>query len=126
MKKGTKIGINLFIFFIVICTLIFINWQHIFGGNRMIANVKAIYQLEIKGKDIAKTTNVDNDTLYIIPKNHLDTYIKVMSKEGYILSEKDVKHNRLVFDKDHICVAIHYKQFAYKYIIIETTFSEVI
>ncbi|MFP7176987.1 hypothetical protein [Priestia filamentosa] len=124
MRKGMKIGISFFIFVMVVWSLIFLNWEHIFGTNRPIANMKAIYQLEIKGKDIAKTSNVDNDTLYIIPRGHLDTYINMMSKKGYVLSERDVQHNKLVFKEGQNTVSISYKRFARKYTIIESPFLE--
>ncbi|WP_019392787.1 hypothetical protein [Priestia filamentosa] len=124
MRKGMKIGISFFIFVMVVWSLIFLNWEHIFGTNRPIANMKAIYQLEIKGKDIAKTSNVDNDTLYIIPRGHLDTYINMMSKKGYVLSERDVQHNKLVLKEGQNTVSISYKRFARKYTIIESPFLE--
>ncbi|MED3728741.1 hypothetical protein HPB58_14515 [Priestia filamentosa] len=124
MKKGMKIGISFSIFVMVVWSLIFINWEHIFGTNRPIANIKALYQLEIKEKDIAKTSNVDNDILYIVPRGHLDTYIKMMSKEGYVLSEEDIQHNKLIFKEGQNTVSITYKRFARKYTIIESPFLE--
>ncbi|MFP7416768.1 hypothetical protein SFC65_24740 [Priestia filamentosa] len=124
MKKGMKISISFLIFVMGVWSLILINWEHIFETNRPIANMKAIYQLEIKGKDIAKTSNVDNDMLYIVPKGHLDTYIKMMSKEGYVLSEEDIEHNKLVFKEGQNTVSISYKRFARKYTIIESPFPE--
>jgi hypothetical protein len=122
MKKGTMITIGSFLFILIMMSIVFINWQHIFGTNRPIANAKAIYQLELKDKDIAKTSDVDNNILYLVPKGHLDTYIKMMNEKGYKLSEKDVKHNRLVFKKGQNFIGISYKRFARKYTIIESPF----
>ncbi|MEM4997732.1 MULTISPECIES: hypothetical protein [Priestia] len=122
MKKIMIIACSSIIFIVLITFIVFVNWQHIFGANRPIANAKAIYQLEFKDKGIAETSNVDNDILYIVPKGHLDTYIKTMNKKGYKLSEKDIDHNRLVFQKGNNFTEISYKRFARKYTMIESPF----
>lgn len=122
MNKTFKIFSGSLIVIIILLIIVFINWQHIFGDNRPIANMKAIYQLEIKDKPMAKTSDVDNNILYLVPKGHLDTYIDMMKKKGYKLTEKDVNHNTLIFEKGKNFTSISYKRFARKYTIIESPF----
>lgn len=122
MNKTFKIFSGSLIVIIILLIIVFINWQHIFGDNRPIANMKAIYQLEIKDKPMAKTSDVDNNILYLVPKGHLDTYIDMMKKKGYKLTEKDVSHNTLIFEKGKNFTSISYKRFARKYTIIESPF----
>ncbi|MCY9026820.1 hypothetical protein MOF32_28495 [Priestia megaterium] len=122
MNKTFKIFSGCLIAIIILLIIVFINWQHIFGDNRPIANMKAIYQLEIKDKPMAKTSDVDNNILYLVPKGHLDTYIDMMKKKGYKLTEKDVNHNTLIFEKGKNFTSISYKRFARKYTIIESPF----
>jgi len=122
LNKTFKIFSGSLIVIIILLIIVFINWQHIFGDNRPIANMKAIYQLEIKDKPMAKTSDVDNNILYLVPKGHLDTYIDMMKKKGYKLTEKDVNHNTLIFEKGKNFTSISYKRFARKYTIIESPF----
>ncbi|QTL51942.1 MULTISPECIES: hypothetical protein [Priestia] len=122
MSKIIKFLLGSFAIVIVLMIIVFINWEYIFGDSRPIANAKAIYQLEFKDKDIAETSDVDNKILYVVPKGDLDTYIKMMRKSGYKLSEKDLEHNTLTFKKGNNFTAVSYKRFARKYTIIESPF----
>ncbi|MED4003701.1 hypothetical protein [Priestia aryabhattai] len=122
MYKIFKLIIGIILVMIVLLVIIFINWQSIFGDNRPIANAKAIYQLEINKKDIAETTDVDNNILYLVPKGHLDTYIDMMKEKGYKLTEKDPKHKTLLIQKGNTYTEIYYKKFAKRYTIISSPF----
>ncbi|MGF9891213.1 hypothetical protein ABEX78_21370 [Priestia megaterium] len=122
MSKILKLILGFFITVVVLMVVTFINWEYIFGDNRPIANAKAIYQIEFKDKDIAETSDVDNNILYLVPKGHLDTYIKMMRKSGYELSERDPKHNTLLLKKGNNYTEINYRRFARKYTIIDSPF----
>ncbi|MDF2052605.1 hypothetical protein [Priestia megaterium] len=122
MYRIFKLIIGIILVMIVLLVIIFINWQSIFGDNRPIANAKAIYQLEINKKDIAETTDVDNNILYLVPKGHLDTYIDMMKEKGYKLTEKDQKHKTLLIQKGNTYTEIYYKKFAKRYTIISSPF----
>lgn len=122
MSKVFKIILGTFITVVVLMVVTFINWEYIFGDNRPIANAKAIYQIEFKDKDIAETSDVDNRILYIVPKGHLDTYIKMMHKRGYELSERDPKRKTLLLQKGNSFTEINYRKFARKYTIIDSPF----
>ncbi|WP_456363509.1 hypothetical protein [Priestia aryabhattai] len=122
MSKILKLILGSFLAIVVLLIITFINWEYIFGDNRPIANAKAIYQIEFKDKDIAETSDVDNRILYIVPKGHLDTYIKMMHKSGYELSERDSKRKTLLFKKGNNFTEINYRKFARKYTIIDSPF----
>ncbi|MED5247484.1 hypothetical protein [Priestia sp. LL-8] len=122
MYRIFKLIIGIILVMIVLLVIIFINWQSIFGDNRPIANAKAIYQLEVNKKDIAETTDVDNNILYLVPKGHLDTYIDMMKEKGYKLTEKDLKHKTLLIQKGNTYTEIYYKKFAKRYTIISSPF----
>ncbi|MED4285152.1 hypothetical protein P4679_24845 [Priestia megaterium] len=122
MSKVFKIILGAFIAVVVLMVVTFINWEYIFGDNRPIANAKAIYQIEFKDKNIAETSDVDNRILYVVPKGHLDTYIKMMRKNGYELTERDPKHNTLLLKKGNNYTEINYRKFARKYTIIDSPF----
>jgi hypothetical protein len=122
MYRIFKFTLGFILVMIVLLVIIFINWQSIFGDNRPIANVKAIYQLEFNKKEIAETSDVDNNTLYLVPKGHLDTYISMMKEKGYKLTEKDLKHKILLFKKGNHYTEISLKKFARRYTIISSPF----
>lgn len=65
---------------------------------------------------------MDNNILYLVPKGHLDTYLSRMNEKGYKLTEKDIDHNRLVFQKGKHFTEISYKRFARKYTMIRSPF----
>ncbi|WP_426638633.1 hypothetical protein [Priestia aryabhattai] len=88
IKKVLVLFLTILISTIIALSVIFINWEHIFGDTRPIANAKAMYQLEFKDKNIAETTDVDNNIMYIVPKGHLDTYIEMMKKKRVLLNRK--------------------------------------
>ncbi|MEH6930340.1 hypothetical protein, partial [Priestia megaterium] len=89
---------------------------------RPIANAKAMYQLEFKDKDIAETTDVDNNIMYIVPRGHLDTYIEMVKKKGYSLTEKDNKNHTLLLEKRNNFTEISYKSLTSRYTIISSPF----
>ncbi|MHA7098706.1 hypothetical protein [Priestia aryabhattai] len=122
MSKILKLILGSFITVVVLMVVVFINWEYIFVDNRPIANAKAIYQIEFKDKDIAETSDVDNRILYVVPKGHLDTYIKMMRKNGYESTERDPKHNTLLLKKGNNYTEINYRKFARKYTIIDSPF----
>ncbi|QSF35854.1 hypothetical protein ICR95_25610 (plasmid) [Priestia megaterium] len=122
MYRIFKFTLGFILVMIVLLVIIFINWQSIFGDNRPIANVKAIYQLEFNKKEIAETSDVDNNILYLVPKGHLDTYISMMKEKGYKLTEKDLKHKTLTLQKGNHYTEISYKKFARRYTIISSPF----
>ncbi|MCM3545766.1 hypothetical protein [Priestia megaterium] len=43
----------------------------------------------------------------------------MMNKKGYVLKEKDIDHNRLVFNDGQENQQIYYKRFARKYTMID-------
>ncbi|MBC9706285.1 MAG: hypothetical protein H9W81_15170 [Enterococcus sp.] len=126
MGKNRVLKVS-FVFVIVVIILfafILINWKPLFGENRPVQNLKAIYQIEIQDKQIAQTSNVHNVIQYIVPKGKLDAFIDAMGKKGYKLIETDPSHNRLEFQKDNNIISISYKTFAKKYIKIENPFED--
>lgn len=122
VKKILVLFLAILISTVVIFTVLLINWEHIFGDNRPIANAKAMYQLEFKDKDIAETTDVDNNIMYVVPKGHLDTYIEMMKEKGYTLTEKDDKHHTLLLKKDNNFTEISYKSLTSRYTLIGSPF----
>lgn len=122
MNKFYKIIFGLILVMVALVVIVFINWQYIFGDNRPIANAKAIYQLEVKNQAIAETSDVDNNILYLVPRGHLNTYISMMKEKGYKLSERDLKHKTLIFQKGNNYTEISYKRFARKYTLISSPF----
>ena len=122
IKKILVLFLAILISTIIVLSVIFINWEHIFGDTRPIANAKAMYQLEFKDKDIAETTDVDNNIMYIVPKGHLDTYIEMMKKKGYSLTEKDNKNHTLLLEKRNNFTEISYKSLTSRYTIISSPF----
>lgn len=121
-KKILALFLAILVSTIIVLSVIFINWEHIFGDTRPIANAKAMYQLEFKDKDIAETTDVDNNIMYLVPKGHLDTYIEMMKKKGYTLTEKDDKHHTLLIKKGNTFTEISYKSFTSRYTLISSPF----
>lgn len=122
IKKILVLFLAILISTIIVLSVIFINWEHIFGDTRPIANAKAMYQLEFKDKNIAETTDVDNNIMYIVPKGHLDTYIEMMQKKGYSLTEKDNKNHTLLLEKRNNFTEISYKSLTSRYTIISSPF----
>ncbi|MED0665620.1 hypothetical protein P4T04_04730 [Bacillus badius] len=124
MKKKLILKVSAILIVIIFVSLIFIliNWKNLFNENRPIENLKAIYQIEIKNKEIAQTSDVHNTIQYISPEDKLDPFIDVMNKKGYKLLEMDSSHNKLLFQKDNNIVSVSYETFAKKYIKIESPF----
>ncbi len=114
-NRVLKVSFAFVIVVIILFVFILINWKPLFGENRSIQNLKAIYRIEIQDKQIAQTSNVHNVRQYIVPKGKLDVFIDAMSKKGYELIETDPSHNRLDFQKDNQVMSISYKTFAKKY-----------
>ncbi|RDZ11003.1 hypothetical protein C3744_21740 [Priestia megaterium] len=104
---------------IVSGALLLLNWEKVFGDYRPIQTAKAVFKLEVGSQDVAKTTDRDDALHYMVKKGHLDEYIKLMNEKGYVLKEKDIDHNRLVFNDGQENQQIYYKRFARKYTMIE-------
>ncbi|MCM3769065.1 hypothetical protein M3225_01030 [Priestia aryabhattai] len=104
---------------IVSGALLLLNWEKVFGDYRPIQTAKAVDKLEVGSQDLAKTTDRDDALHYMVKKGHLDGYIKLMNEKGYVLKEKDIDHNRLVFNNVQENQQSYYKRFARKYTMIE-------
>ena len=99
--------------------LLLLNWERVFGDYRPIQTATAVFKLEVGSQDVAETTDSDDALHYMVKKGHLDEYIQLMNKKGYVLKEKDIDHNRLVFNYGQENQQIYYKRFARKYTMIE-------
>jgi hypothetical protein len=73
----------------------------------------------VESQDVGKTTDRDDALHYMVEKGHLDQYIQLMSEKGYVLKEKDIDHNPLVFNNGQENQQIYYKRFARKYTMID-------
>lgn len=60
--------------------------------------------------------------MYLVPKGHLDTYIEMMKKKGYVLTEKDDKHRTLLLKKGNTFTEISYKSLTSRYTLISSPF----
>ncbi|MFQ6386548.1 hypothetical protein ACLNAR_02080 [Priestia aryabhattai] len=99
--------------------LLLLNWERVFGDYRPIQTATAVFKLEVGSQDVAETTDSDNVLYYMVKKGHLDEYIQLMNEKGYVLKEKDIDHNRLVFNDGQEDEQIYYKRFARKYTMID-------
>jgi len=106
-------------FIIIFGALLLLNWEKVFGDYRPIQTATAVFKLEVGSQDVAKTTDSDNVLYYMVKKGHLDEYIQLMNEKGYVLKEKDIDHNRLVFNDGQEDEQIYYKRFARKYTMID-------
>ncbi|MBY0026164.1 hypothetical protein H7K20_03605 [Priestia aryabhattai] len=106
-------------FIIIFGALLLLNWEKVFGDYRPIQTATAVFKLEVGSQDVAKTTDSDNVLYYMVKKGHLDEYIQLMNEKGYVLKEKDIDHNRLVFNNGQEDEQIYYKRFARKYTMID-------
>jgi hypothetical protein len=106
-------------FIILSGALLLLNWEKVFGDYRPTQTAKAVFKLEVGSQDVAKTTDSDDALYYIVKKGHLDEYIQLMNEKGYVLKEKDIDHNRLVFNDGQEEKQIYYKRFARKYTMID-------
>ncbi|MCZ8495476.1 hypothetical protein [Priestia megaterium] len=104
---------------IIFGSLLLLNWERVFGDYRPIQTATAAFKLEVGSQDVAETTDSDDALHYMVKKGHLDEYIQVMNKKGYVLKEKDIDHNRLVFNDGQESQQIYYKRFARKYTMID-------
>ncbi|WP_033579995.1 MULTISPECIES: hypothetical protein [Priestia] len=104
---------------IIFSALLLLNWEKVFGDYRPIQTATAVFKLEVGSQDVAKTTDSDNVLYYMVKKGHLDEYIQLMNEKGYVLKEKDIDHNRLVFNNGQEDEQIYYKRFARKYTMID-------
>ena len=104
---------------IIFGALLLLNWERVFGDYRPIQTAKAVFKLEVGSQDVAETTDSDDALHYMVKKGHLDEYIQLMNKKGYVLKEKDIDHNRLVFNDGQENQQIYYKRFARKYTMID-------
>ena len=99
--------------------LLLLNWERVFGDYRPIQTATAVFKLEVGSQDVAETTDSDDALHYVVKKGHLDEYIQLMNEKGYLLKEKDIDHNRLVFNDGQEDEQIYYKRFARKYTMID-------
>jgi len=99
--------------------LLLLNWERVFGDYRPIQTATAVFKLEVGSQDVAETTDSDDALHYVVKKGHLDEYIQLMNEKGYVLKEKDIDHNRLVFNDGQEDEQIYYKRFARKYTMID-------
>ncbi|MBK0008609.1 MULTISPECIES: hypothetical protein [Priestia] len=104
---------------IIFGALLLLNWEKVFGDYRPIQSATAVFKLEVGSQGVAKTTDSDNVLYYMVKKGHLDEYIQLMNEKGYVLKEKDIDHNRLVFNDGQEDEQIYYKRFARKYTMID-------
>ena len=104
---------------IIFSALLLLNWEKVFGDYRPIQTTTAVFKLEVGSQDVAKTTDSDNVLYYMVKKGHLDEYLQLMDEKGYVLKEKDIDHNRLVFNNGQEDEQIYYKRFARKYTMID-------
>ncbi|WP_394532200.1 hypothetical protein C1N83_04345 [Priestia aryabhattai] len=104
---------------IIFGVLLLLNWEKVFGDYRPIQTATAVFKLEVGSQDVAKTTDSDNVLYYMVKKGHLDEYIQLVNEKGYVLKEKDIDHNRLVFNNGQEDEQIYYKRFARKYTMID-------
>ncbi|MGG2087079.1 hypothetical protein ABFY59_08755 [Priestia aryabhattai] len=106
-------------FIIIFGALLLLNWEREFGDYRPLQTAKAIFKLEVGSQDVAETTDSDDALHYVVKKGHLNEYIQLMNEKGYLLKEKDIDHNRLVFNDGQEDEQIYYKRFASKYTMID-------
>ncbi|PFR96753.1 hypothetical protein [Priestia megaterium] len=104
---------------IIFGALVLLNWEKMFGDYRPIQTAKAVFKLEVGSQYVAETTDSDDALHYMVKKGHLDEYIHMMNEKGYMLKEKDIDHNRLVFNDGQEDEQIYYKRFARKYTMID-------
>ncbi|BFJ01327.1 MAG: hypothetical protein PME_37620 [Priestia megaterium] len=104
---------------IIFGALVLLNWEKMFGDYRPIQTAKAVFKLEVGSQDVEETTDSDDALHYMVKKGHLDEYIHMMNEKGYVLKEKDIDHNRLVFNDGQEDEQIYYKRFARKYTMID-------
>ncbi|MCM3794209.1 MULTISPECIES: hypothetical protein [Priestia] len=104
---------------IIFGALVLLNWEKMFGDYRPIQTAKAVFKLEVGSQDVAETTDSDDALHYMVKKGHLDEYIHMMNEKGYVLKEKDIDYNRLVFNDGQEDEQIYYKRFAKKYTMID-------
>lgn len=109
-----------FVAIIVSLPVIWINWQHIFGTNRPIENLKAVYQIEFQDKQISSTKNVYDKEYYVVPEKKLESFISLMDKKGYNLAEHDSLNNKMLFEKGNGSYSVSYKPFMKKYTKVES------
>ncbi|MED3896191.1 hypothetical protein P4797_14570 [Priestia aryabhattai] len=104
---------------IIFGALLLLNWERVFGDYRPLQTAKAVFKLEVGSQGVAETTDSDDALHYVVKKGHLDEYIQLMNEKGYLLKEKDIDHNRLVFNDGQEDEQIYYKRFARKYTMID-------
>lgn len=104
---------------IIFGALLLLNWERVFGDYRPIQTATAVFKLEVGSQGVAETTDSDDALHYMVKKGHLDEYIHMMNEKGYVLKEKDIDHNRLVFNDGEEDEQIYYKRFARKYTMID-------
>lgn len=120
MKKIVKLAFIFFAVVIVSLPVIWINWQNIFGTNRPIENLKAVYQIEYQDKQISSTKDVYGEKYYVVPKGKLETFIGLMNKKGYELINNDALNNKILLKKDNGSYSVSYTPFMRKYTKIES------
>ncbi|GAB1794600.1 hypothetical protein [Priestia megaterium] len=106
-------------FIIIFGALLLLNWERVFGDYRPVQTATAVFKLEVGSQGVARTTDPDDALHYMVKKGHLDEYIQLMNEKGYVLKEKDIDHNRLVFNDGQEGEQIYYKRFARKYTMID-------
>ncbi|MEJ9305902.1 hypothetical protein ABEW33_09005 [Priestia megaterium] len=106
-------------FIIIFGALLLLNWERVFGDYRPVQTATAVFKLEVGSQGVARTTDSDDALHYMVKKGHLDEYIQLMNEKGYVLKEKDIDHNRLVFNDGQEDEQIYYKRFARKYTMID-------
>lgn len=106
-------------FIIIFGALLLLNWERVFGDYRPVQTATAVFKLEVGSQGVARITDSDDALHYMVKKGHLDEYIQLMNEKGYVLKEKDIDHNRLVFNDGQEDEQIYYKRFARKYTMID-------
>ncbi|MFB2346655.1 MULTISPECIES: hypothetical protein [Priestia] len=104
---------------IIFGALLLLNWERVFGDYRPIQTATAVFKLEVGSQGVAETKDSDDALHYMVKKGHLDEYIHMMNEKGYVLKEKDIDHNRLVFNDGQEDEQIYYKRFARQYTMID-------
>ncbi|MFS8604646.1 hypothetical protein LRO89_18735 [Priestia megaterium] len=104
---------------IIFGSLLLLNWERVFGDYRPIQTATAVFKLEVGSQGVAETKDSDDALHYMVKKGHLDEYIQLMNEKGYVLKEKDIDHNRLVFNDGQEDEQIYYKRFARQYTMID-------
>ena len=110
--------------FTLLTIFIFQKREAIFQEGNPIPFAIAASKMILQNKEVVKITRKDQylgeSNLYLVKQGEMDPFIKMMEKNGWEFTNRDMIQNRLDFERENQSIGLGYRYYTRYYTIIES------